>query len=125
MLRGLFVFALRLFDDLIPGQPLQLVAPVERLDEALRLAPAGLDDDVQFQINPRAEQRLDLAAGAGADLLQLGAAFADQNRLLPVALAIDGRGDAGERQAGRGWPFLRGGAGGSGSSKRSMTTAEA
>ena len=51
-------------------------------------------------------QRLDLAAGAGADLLELGAAFADQNCLLAVALAIDGRGDAGERQARRSLAFL-------------------
>ena len=52
---------------------------------------------MQLQINPCADQRLDLVPRAGADLLQLGAAFADQNRLLSVALTINRRRDACER----------------------------
>ena len=89
------------FGNLISGQPFQLIPPIQRLDKRLRLAPVGLDDHVQLQIHACAEQRLDLPPRARADLLQLRAALADQNRFLPVALAVDGGGDAGKRQARR------------------------
>ena len=93
------------FVALIFGELLQLIPPVQRLDERPRLAPAGLDNDMQLQIDARAQQRLDLLARAGADLLQLRSALADQNGLLPVALAVDGGGNARQREL-AGVPFL-------------------
>ncbi len=114
--------------DLIAGEALQLVTPVEGLDKGFGFAPAGLDDDAQFQINAGAEQRLNLNTRAGANRFELGAAFADEDCLLAVALAVDGGGNAGEREADftdlAGGPFFLGGAG-SGSSNCSMTTADA
>lgn len=62
---------------------------------------------MQFEIHARSQQRLDLLPRAGADSLQFGAAFTDQDGLLPVALAVDGGGDAGQRQFGR-RAFFRG-----------------
>src|ERR1035437_4507800 len=103
---ALFLFVSRLLGDLVLGQPLPLIPPVERLDKALGLAPARLDDDVQLQINACADERLNMPPGAGADLLELGAALADQDRLLAVALAINRRRDAGERQPGRSLALL-------------------
>ena len=52
---------------------------------------------MELEIDAGAEQRLDFAAGSGADFLELGAAFADEDGFLPVALTINGGGDAGER----------------------------
>ena len=65
----------------------------------------GSTIDVQLEIDARAQQRLDLAPRAGADVAQLGPAFADQDRLLAVALAVDGGGDAGQRRT-PGPPFF-------------------
>ena len=96
----------RWFVALLVGQLLQLIAPIERVDEGARLAPAWLDNDMQFEIDTRSQQRLDLLAGAGADLLQLGSALADEDRFLPIALAVDGRGDARQRESRRSLAFL-------------------
>src|SRR5215469_13035195 len=66
---------------LLLGDLLQLRPPIERINKRPRLAPARLDDHMQFEKNPRAQQRFDLLACAGADLFQLRSALADQNRL--------------------------------------------
>src|SRR5579871_2913458 len=76
---------------LLVGEFLQLMAPVERLNEAFRFAPARLDDDVELEIHARAQQRFDLLARPGADFLQLRSALADEDGLLAIALAVDDR----------------------------------
>src|SRR5205814_5907323 len=77
--------------------PFKLVAPVERFDERLGFAPAGLDDNAELEVNARAEKRFNLNAGAGSDLLEFGAALANQDCLLAIAFAINGSRDSGER----------------------------
>ena len=47
------------------------------------------DPDVQVEVDPRAEQRLDLAAGPAADVLQPLALGADDDRLLARPLDVD------------------------------------
>src|ERR1700690_3365314 len=61
---------------------------------------------MQFQIDARPEQRLDLLAGAGANLFQFGSAFSDEDGFLSIALAIDGGGYARKREPGRSLPFF-------------------
>src|SRR5882757_3738922 len=47
--------------------------------------------DVQLEIDLGAEQRLDLAAGGGADLLEPGTALADDDALLAGPLHVEDR----------------------------------
>ena len=86
---------------LAPASLLQLIRQSSDSMKAPRFAPARLDDHMQLEIHPRPQQRLDLAPRAGADLLQLRSALADQDRLLPIALAVDRRGNARQRRARR------------------------
>ena len=65
------VFAADIQIVLLAAQLLQLPAPVERIDESLRVAPARLDDNAQLEIDLRAQQRLDLSPRFRADRLQL------------------------------------------------------
>src|SRR5579864_7536159 len=75
---------------------LQLAAPIEFFHEASRVAPAGLRFDVKFEKDFRPQHALDLYPRRRADLLQHPAAFAYQNSLLSIALAINRCADARE-----------------------------
>src|SRR5262249_15255721 len=70
---------------------LQLAAPVEFVYKLPRVAPTGLSLDIQFEEHPGSQHAFDLDAGRGSNLLQHLTTFADQNPLLPIALAIDSR----------------------------------
>src|ERR1035437_8511385 len=89
-----FLFALLLRSDLF-----QLTPPVQFLHKATARSPLLLDLDEQLQKDPRAQQALDLLARRGPDLLEHRTLFADEDRLLPGALAIDRCGDLRHRQA--------------------------
>src|SRR5450759_1308756 len=69
--------------------------PVEGIEKAAVLAPVGLHANVQVQIDLQAEQALHFLACLRADLLQHGTAGADDNRLLPIALQVNGGVDGG------------------------------
>src|SRR5664279_4123737 len=64
--------------------------PVERIEKAAVLAPVGLHANVQIEVNLQAEQVLHFVAGLGADLLKHCPPGADHDRLLSVALQVDG-----------------------------------
>src|ERR1035438_2213035 len=70
--------------------------PVECREEARLLAPVRLHLDMQVEIDVAAEEALHLMARQRADILQHGAARANDNALLSAALDIDGGVDANE-----------------------------
>src|ERR1035438_2206022 len=69
--------------------------PVQGIQEAAVFAPVGLHANMQVQVDLETEQALHFLAGQGADLLQHGAAGANHNRLLPIALQVNGGIDGG------------------------------
>src|ERR1019366_206596 len=73
---------------------LQLPPPVNLLDEVARIAPARMHLHEQLQEDFRGQQALDLQPRVGPDFLQIGALLADQDRLLSLAFAVDGRRNA-------------------------------
>src|SRR5689334_3133662 len=75
---------------------LELATPVEFFDESSRIAPVGLRFDIEFEKDFCSEHAFNLYAGSGTDLFQHLSAFADEDSLLPPALAVDGCGNAGE-----------------------------
>src|SRR5579875_1934126 len=83
-----------LFFVLALPQIFQLPAPIQRLHKPAPLAPVLFHDHMQFKKDPRAQQGFNLLARVRSDALQLAAALADQDCLLPGALAVNGRGNA-------------------------------
>src|SRR5207247_8414397 len=70
-----------------PAGPLPRQA--EAVEQALVLAPARRHLDLESEEHVAPEQVLDLEAGLAADALDHGAALADQDALLAVALDQD------------------------------------
>jgi GNAT superfamily N-acetyltransferase len=73
--------------------PVMPLSPSVVKAQAAKLARVALpvlgDLDVQVEVDPRAEQRLDLPARPGADLLEAGTLGPEHDRLLALALHVE------------------------------------
>src|SRR5579862_2755342 len=78
---------------------LNLTPPVQLFHEVSRIAPARLSLHIKLKKYLGSHHALNLNPRRGSNLLQHSSAFAHQNPLLPVALAIDRSGDPRETLA--------------------------
>src|ERR1039457_4188079 len=76
-----------------PPDLLYVTSPIQLFHKASRIAPAGLDLDKELEKNFGPYHLLDIEAVCGSNLLEHLSAFAEQDGLLPVALAINHSGN--------------------------------